>query len=99
MRVATVGGGRAARRGLCAQSSRRADAPPKNNMVLYSVVGRLMWSLRLDSPRLLVAGDVVPVMRGGARRSGFVRKSWVVKKHRTAFQSGKNVIQKLEKVP
>jgi len=32
----------------------------KNNMVLYSVVGRLMWSLRLDSPRLLLAGDVVP---------------------------------------
>ena len=66
-------------------------------MVLYSVAGRLMWSLRLDSPRLLVAGDVVPVRRSEEER---VReKSWVVKKHRTAFQSGKNVIQKLEKVP
>ena len=69
-----LGGGRAARRGLRARSSRRLGAPPKNNMVLYSVVGRLMWSLRLDSPRLLLAGDVVPVRGGGARRSGFVRK-------------------------
>ena len=43
-------------------------------MVLYSVVGRLMWSLRLDSPRLLLAGDVVPVRGGGGRRRGFVRK-------------------------
>ena len=64
-------------------------------MVLYSVVGRLMWSLRLDSPRVLLAGDV-PVRRGGW--SGVREKSWVVKNYRTAFQSGKNVIQNWQKV-